>query len=164
MRYCFDNGARIISMSLGSSGLDPSIDEAGKELTQKGAWIFCAAGNSGPNTPDVDFPGRLPWAISVAAVDNSLSVANFSSSGKKIDTAGPGVNILSAKPGGGYQTMSGTSMSTPYVAGLMTCYRGALVKKGLPLPSTAELRKMLIERSIDIGQPCRRESRVRRFS
>lgn len=153
MRFCFDNGARIISMSLGSSGLDPQIDAVGKELTEKGAWIVCATGNSGPNTPDVDFPGRLPWAISVGAVDSSLRVANFSSSGKKINTAGPGVNILSARPGGGYQTMSGSSMSTPFAAGLLACYRGALKKKGLPIPTTAELQKILIDRSIDVDQP-----------
>lgn len=153
MRWCFDKGARIISMSIGSSGLDPQIDAAGKELTQDGAWIVCAAGNSGAGTPDVDYPGRLPWAISVAAVDQSLKVASFSSSGRKINTAGPGSAIISCKPGGGYQSMSGTSMATPFVAGVLAIYRAGLMAKGLLLPRTDELQRILLGRSMDIGEP-----------
>ena len=153
MRWCVQQGATVLSMSLGSSGRDSTIDEAGAELTAKGVWIVCAAGNSGGGTPDVDFPGRLAWAISIAALAKDLSVASFSSAGAKINTSGPGVDIWSARPGGGYQQMSGTSMATPWCAGVLACYRAALLEKGKPIPSTAELQKILQSDSMDVHTP-----------
>lgn len=153
MRWCVEQGAMILSMSLGSSGRDPSIDEAGAELTAKGIWIVCAAGNSGGNTGNVDFPGRLPWALSIAAVDSALRVASFSSAGAKIETSGAGVNIWSCRPGGGYQQMSGTSMATPFCAGVLALYLSALIKAGKPKPTTEQLRKLLVDDSMDVHDP-----------
>lgn len=89
----------------------------------------------------------------VAALNVDLSPASFSSAGEKIDTSGPGVNIWSARPGGGYQQMSGTSMATPFVAGLLGLYRRALEIKGLPVPDVYDLRKLLFDRSTDTHTP-----------
>ena len=153
MRWCVERGATILSLSLGSSSRDPNIDAAGSELTAKGIWCVCAAGNSGGNTGNVDFPGRLPWALSIAAVDSNLRVASFSSAGAKIETAGAGVNIWSTRPGGGYQQMSGTSMATPFVAGVLALYRSALLKAGKPIPTTEGIRLMLVDDSMDVHDP-----------
>ncbi len=153
-RWCAEQGAEIISMSLGSSSQDSTITNAMKELSEKhNIWFVCAAGNSGGNTPDVDWPGRSPWCVSVAALNPDLSPASFSSAGAKIDTAFSGVNIWSARPGGGYRQMSGTSMATPGVAGVLTLYRAGLKKLGLPIPDIAELRKMLQSDSTDAHTP-----------
>ncbi len=153
IRSCVSKGAKIVSLSIGSSGRDDQIADACDEAARAGVWVVAAAGNAGANVPEVDYPGRLPSTISVASVTENLSVSSFSSSGKKINTAAPGSNIWSAKPGGGFQRMSGTSMATPFVAGLLALYRSALTKKGLPIPSTAELQRLLIERSYDVDQP-----------
>lgn len=154
IRWCVDQGAEIISMSLGSSGQDTTITNTMKELSEKyNIWFVCAAGNSGPNTPDVDWPGRSPWCVSVAALNPDLSPASFSSAGAKIDAAFSGVNIWSARPGGGYRQMSGTSMATPGVAGVMTLFRSALKKTGRPIPAIEDLRKLLVRNATDTHTP-----------
>lgn len=151
MRWTADKGAEIISMSLGSSGPDPTIQRACDELAGAGIWIVAAAGNSGGGTPDVDFPGRFPSVISVAALDQNLRAASFTNRGAKIDTGGPGVGIWSTSNRGAYQMMSGTSMATPWVAGCLGLYRAALKLKGMRIPSTAEVRQLLMSRSTDVG-------------
>lgn len=153
IRWCVAQGAEIVSMSLGSSGEDPTISAAMREVADAGVWVICAGGNSGPNTPDVDWPGRSPYGISVAALNSDLTPASFSSAGAKIDTSFAGVNIWSCKPGGGYQQMSGTSMATPGAAGVLALYRSALKAKSRRIPSVVELRAQLFARSTDAFTP-----------
>ncbi len=152
IRWAVGRGAEVISMSLGSASPDQAIIAAMKEAAEKGVWIVAAAGNSGPNTPDVDWPGRSEHCLSVAALDSSLNPASFSSAGAKIDTSGPGVGIWSTKPGGGYQQMSGTSMATPFIAGLLTLYRSALKLRGFSIPDVYQMRTLLTQRSTDTYQ------------
>ena len=153
MEWCASEGATVISMSLGSAGQDPSITSCMRRLADKGIWVVAAAGNSGGGTPDVDWPGRSEHCISVAALDSKLNPASFTNRGAKIDTAGPGVFIWSAKPGGGFAQMSGTSMATPWVAGFLACYRSALTLKGIATPTVYELRKLLMDRGRDVFSP-----------
>jgi subtilisin family serine protease len=63
------------------------------------------------------------------------------------------VDIWSARPGGGYQSMSGTSMATPIVAGLLGLYRASLKQAGLPIPTIYELREQLFSDSTDTHTP-----------
>lgn len=151
MRWCYENGAMILSLSLGSSSPSSEINQAGIELTAKGVRIYCAAGNSGGNTSDIDWPGRFPWAISVAAADPSFNPASFSSAGASIKTSAPGTNIWSARPGGGYQQMSGTSMATPFAAGVQALWDSCLLKLGKKLHTTEEIQEMLKSDSRDAG-------------
>lgn len=155
MQWCVDQGAEVLSASLGSPEEDPTITRKMRELAERGVWIFAAAGNSGAGTPDVDWPGRSPHCLSVAALNPDLTPASFSNSGAKIDTAGPGVGIWSTRPGGGFRQMSGTSMATPFVAGVFTLYRSALKKLGRPIPAVADLRALLLSDSADTHTPGR---------
>lgn len=142
-------GAEVISMSLGSQSPSPTIEAAMIRAANAGAWVIAAAGNEGRQ--GIGWPGRYDSCIDVAAVDRDFQVAGFSSRGEKIDTSGPGVDIVSAKPGGGYRTMSGTSMATPFIAGLCTCVRGGMKKKGMKIPNVYDFRKILAFRSVDLG-------------
>lgn len=153
IRWCVAQGAEIISMSLGSSGRDDTIISAMREVSDVGVWVVAAAGNSGGNTPDVDWPGRSEYAISVAALNPDKSPASFTNRGAKIDTAFAGVDIWSTRPGGGFQRMSGTSMSAPGAAGVLTLYRGGLKKMGRRIPTVIELRSQLFKRSTDTFTP-----------
>lgn len=152
MEWCFSEGCTVVSCSWGGgTSIDQTTARKFREWAELGAWPIFAGGNSGPNTGQTDAPGNSPDVINIAALDSALKVATFSSAGAKIDSSGPGVNIWSGRPGGGYVQMSGTSMATPWAAGVLGLYRDGLVKRGLPIPKVAELRKLLQSDSMDVG-------------
>ncbi|MDX6312731.1 MAG: hypothetical protein QOF44_2195 [Streptomyces sp.] len=132
MEWAVAQGAKVISMSLSDSypsdGTDP-MSQAVNQLSEKsGALFVIAAGNTGTEA-SMGSPSTADAALTVAAVDANDELANFSTLGPRFgdyslkpDIAAPGVDILAAKAGGStetgwYQTMSGTSMATPHVAG-----------------------------------------------
>lgn len=153
IEWCAEQGCEVISNSWGGGGVWPDWERQAQRLNDAGVWQVYAGGNSGPGTPNTDHPGVSELVINVAALNMDLSPASFSSAGDKIDTSGPGVNIWSARPGGGYQMYSGTSMATPFMAGLLGLYRAALKLIGRPIPTIAELRKLLFTRSTDTHTP-----------
>ena len=116
---CVKQNAQVISMSLGapaSAGSDPVIARAVSNALAKNVKMVVAAGNdSGP----VGWPAAQTGVIAVSATDSLDRIATFSSRGPQIMYAAPGVNILSTQNGGGVTSMSGTSMATPHVAGVV---------------------------------------------
>jgi subtilisin family serine protease len=68
-------------------------------------------------------PAGCANAITVGAVDSTLTKAAFSNYGTKTDVAAPGVSIYSSLPGNTYGTWAGTSMATPYIAGLVSAIK-----------------------------------------
>jgi subtilisin len=153
IRWAADQGADIISLSLGSPAADAQIRDAIAYAVSKGAWVVAAAGNEGPREGTVGFPGGFPSVVCVAAVDQSLRVAGFSSRGDAVDVAAPGVQITSLAPGGRYAVMSGTSMATPYAAGCLALVRGELKKAGKPIPKLDELLAIIKATSQDLDSP-----------
>lgn len=108
-------GEWIINMSLGGSPA-PALDAAVCKAIEAGVTNVVAAGN---DTDDAynHSPARVKQAITVGASQNGDSTAYFSNRGPGVDLYAPGVGILSTKPGGGTDTMQGTSMASPHVAG-----------------------------------------------
>ncbi|MER5358368.1 S8 family serine peptidase [Streptomyces sp. NPDC002785] len=140
MQWAVDQKADVVSMSLGNSAVgdcgDP-LAAATKELSQNTHTLFVvAAGNLGSGIETVSSPGCVPGVLTVGAVDRDDTTAWFSSRGPvavthtlKPEIAAPGVGISAAAAGGrgtyAYQTMSGTSMATPHVAGAAAIVRQA---------------------------------------
>ncbi len=142
IEWAAQNKMQVINMSLGGGGVDEPMKKMMTAAYEAGVTIVCAAGNdSGP----VNYPAKYPEAIAVSASDSSDKLASFSSKGPEIAVIAPGVNIYSTGKGGGYKTMSGTSMACPHVAGLAAlaisagastpaAAREALVKAAAKLP------------------------------
>ncbi len=137
-----DKGADVISMSLGGRSTQSrqrAYTKAVKYANDAGAIVVAAAGNSNSNAKDYA-PVNADGIIGVSAIDENLQRANFSNivTDIKMGLAAPGVNIYSTIPGDQYATYSGTSMATPYVAGMT-----GLLKAIRPDLTTAQVHSLL---------------------
>lgn len=122
-----DNGADVISMSLGAPSNDSrqrAYQKAIAYANKKGAILIAAAGNSRMNAKDYT-PAGVDGVIAVSAVDVDLNKAVFSNfvSDVNMGIAAPGVNIFSTIPDNKYSSFNGTSMACPHVAGLIGLMR-----------------------------------------
>jgi len=126
--------ADVVSMSLGGNGFQAVMVQPTRAIRALGSFPAFAIGNN-CGTLGTASPGNVFEAVGVGATDSSDSVASFScgavvrkdqwttppadwpGSWVKPDISAPGVDVYSASPGGGYRTLSGTSMATPHTAG-----------------------------------------------
>ncbi|HVC88376.1 MAG TPA: S8 family serine peptidase [Gaiellaceae bacterium] len=144
------DGMNVINLSLGEPEVEPSRDivvQAIDGAAAAGVVPVVAAGNDFDQFGygSVSSPGNAPDAITVAAVDSRDVVADFSSAGPtpvslqmKPDVSAPGVEVLSSLPRGVFQTLSGTSMATPHVAGA-----AALLQERHPGWTVAQIKSAL---------------------
>jgi subtilisin family serine protease len=114
--WAADNGATVINLSLGSPSASPAIQLAIQDAVSQGVTVVAAAGNT-DTCPSTCYPGAFPEVLAVAATTQANGVASFSTQGSFVDIAAPGVAIDSTWNNGGYNTISGTSMASPHVAG-----------------------------------------------
>jgi oryzin len=114
----------VINMSLGG-GFSASFNSAVGDCYDAGVVTVVAAGNDGANAANYS-PASAPEAITVGAITISNSRASFSNYGSVLDVFAPGQNILSCWIGSttATNTISGTSMASPHVAGLVLYLQG----------------------------------------
>ncbi len=145
----------IVSNSWGGGSGNTTYLEATKNWLALGIFPSFAAGNSGPGAGTVGTPGGFLESFAVGATNASDGIAYFSSRGPvtwngqkhiKPDVSAPGHDVYSAKPGGGYTKMSGTSMACPHVSGVI-----ALIHQASPGISIDDVRSLLEETSKDLG-------------
>ncbi|KAF9586654.1 hypothetical protein BGW38_000028 [Lunasporangiospora selenospora] len=116
----------VVNMSLGG-GASRAVNDAVSRMVNAGIPVIVAAGND-PNVNACNgSPSGASAALTVGASDIRDNVASFSSYGNCVKIFGPGVQITSAWIGGSNSrnTISGTSMATPHVAGVAALYMGA---------------------------------------
>ncbi|GAA0205752.1 hypothetical protein GCM10009123_11500 [Kangiella japonica] len=114
------NNPAVANLSLGG-GASSSIDNAVQNLVNDGVTVVVAAGNSSANACNYS-PARAANAITVGSTTSSDSRSSFSNYGNCLDIFAPGSNIKSAWHNGGTNTISGTSMAAPHVAGAAALY------------------------------------------
>lgn len=146
IRWCADSDCHVINCSLGGGMRSPIISAAIEYANSKGAIVVCAAGNEA---------GRVGWPaaddnnICVGAIDARKVLAAFSNRGNEVDCVAPGVEILSTYARGGYATLSGTSMATPWISGLLALMLSKA--NGAMDLAVANVRKLIAAASIDLG-------------
>jgi len=119
-------GIRVANMSLGGPD-SPTLKTAIANSVAAGVVYCVAAGNDSADAKDFS-PANCPEAVAVSAIDDRDGLcgndvfASFSNFGSFVHIAAPGVNIYSTYKGGGYATMSGTSMAAPHVTGAAAKY------------------------------------------
>jgi len=121
------NRITIASMSLGGPK-SQAVDDAIGNATKKRVFFAVAAGNNYKQDACTLSPAGAPAAFAVGAIDNTDSIADFSNAGKCVKIFAPGVAITSTWKGNGTNTISGTSMATPHVAGVAALILGGNLK------------------------------------
>ena len=138
---------RIINASWGSTAYSKALEDAIRAAGEEGILFVAAAGNNGTsNDRSPHYPSNydLPNVISVAATDRFDNLTSFSNFGiKTVHIAAPGKDIMSTWLNDDYREASGTSMATPYVAGV-----AALILANEPKMSVEKLREKLLK-SVD---------------
>jgi thermitase len=116
IRYAADQGAEVINLSLGCNCHTVALEDAVNYAWSKGVVVVAAAGNDGVSTTFE--PASYTNVIAVGAVNDRDRKASFSNWGTWVDVVAPGVSIASTYLNNQYVYMDGTSMASPYVAGL----------------------------------------------
>ncbi len=161
--YATSHGAKVINMSLGGPSGGQTLSGSISRAVSAGVTVVVAAGNCGtspsrsgcgnpPRTISADniSPANDPKAITVGSTTISDQLSPFSSTGSSVDVSAPGSDIASTVPGSKYQSMSGTSMATPHVTGLV-----ALMYALKPGITPSEVKSILESTAVDLGTPGR---------
>ncbi|HLF24873.1 MAG TPA: S8 family serine peptidase [Anaerolineae bacterium] len=134
--YAAYNGADVINLSLGAASQSLLLRDTVTEAAQAGAVVVAAAGNLNSAAPQ--YPAAEACALAVTSVNDKDRKSTFANYGDWIGVAAYGESIYSAFPASGYARASGTSVSTPFVAG-----QAALLRSVNPDLTLDELGRLI---------------------
>ena len=153
--YVATNQIDALNMSLGGYNRSDLIAAAIQQAINNGVVIIAAAGNE--KSSALHYPSSYDGVISVSALEsrynqyNVITIApdtGYTNYGARIDFAAPGTNIYSTYLDGGFKSLSGTSMASPQVAGVV-----ALVMAQNPSYSVDQVKSALKDNAVDRGNP-----------
>lgn len=150
LKKAIETDCDIINMSLGATGLDKDAMAVFKELIdkaeKKGKIVIAAAGNTGHINNAVNYPAGFDNVIGVGAVNEDLTVSEFSQKNKGVFVTAPGKNIISLYEKGSIASNDGTSFSAPMVTAVT-----AIIKEVCPNYSIQDIKNLLVKTSTDAG-------------
>ncbi len=168
MEWVFDNhkkqNIKVVCMSFGSEplGMNDPIMLGAEALWKDGVVVVAAAGNSGPEFQTIKSPGVSSKIITVGGIDDNrydensfnrkyFEIADFSSRGPafrcvKPDVVAPSVDIISCGTKTNYRTLSGTSVATPMIAGIV-----CLVLESKTDATPDQVKKIILRSSHPLG-------------
>ncbi|RRB06499.1 S8 family serine peptidase [Larkinella rosea] len=131
--HVYQNGKAgdVVNISIGGEGTSATLERVIKQAADKGILFAIAAGNEGQSAEKYA-PANINHTnvFTVSAMDQNGSFASFSNYGPTVDICAYGVRITSTYLNGKYATMSGTSMASPHVAGLLLIRGRAIPTNG----------------------------------
>lgn len=151
--WAADHGANVINLSLGARRESQVISDAVRYALSKNVVVVAATGNDSGNI--MSYPAVLPGVVAVGATDSKDVRARYSNYGRWVSVTAPGSDILSTFPLNTnligqkeYGAISGTSMATPFVTGLV-----ALIRSKYPTMPAAMVKQVLESSADDKGVP-----------
>lgn len=157
VQACVDQGANVISLSLGGSSASRSVRNFYNDLYENhNILLIAAAGNDGDS--GYSYPASYTGLVSVAALQQArrsgeLSRASYSQFNDQVEIAAPGSSVLSTIPGDDYGYKSGTSMATPHVAGV-----AGLLWLYFPECTNAQIRHVMAYTAQTLNDGCNVET------
>ena len=146
IRWAADHGADVLNLSLTARNT-PKLRGAIRHAISRGVIVVAGAGNDGVGSRP-RYPAAYPEVIAVGAITRSRERAELSSTGKYVDVAAPGEEVLASDPGNTLSWYSGTSLATPHVAGVV-----ALMLEVNPRLTQARAERILRATARDLGSP-----------
>ncbi len=138
-----------VNFSFGGEVYDPYLAYLIRRLVDTGVSVVVSAGNAGDGDAETyevwSFPAYIFECLTVGATNRDGTGAVYSNSFDGIDIGAPGTAIYSAWPGGGYKTISGTSMAAPHVTGAMGLIYAAWRKREVVWPTEEEAVRVLLK-------------------
>ncbi|MDF2668374.1 MAG: peptidase and in kexin sedolisin [Paenibacillus sp.] len=116
--WCVHNRMHIINMSFGMRNRSKSLHDAVRNAFAAGISVVASSGNDGRRS-QIDYPARFVQTIAVGATTKHKRIAAFSNRGKAIDIYAPGDKVYSTWLERKYMELSGTSMATSHVSGVI---------------------------------------------
>ncbi|MDF2607392.1 MAG: family serine peptidase [Bacillales bacterium] len=144
--YAIKNGAKIINLSLGGDSYSASFQEAVNYASSKNVTILAASGND--SSSYIAYPASYSKVLAIGATNRYDSRSSFSNYGNTLDFTAPGESIYSTLPvrNNYYGYMSGTSMATPVVSGIVS-----LMLSRNPYLSDEQVLEILKKATVDLG-------------
>jgi serine protease len=155
IRYAAAHGATVIDLPLdpgtagfaghgrtssSAAGGSAAEREAVSYALARGAVLVAPAGDDRDHGGALNYPAAYPGVMAVGAVDRSFDLAHFSSRRSYVTLTGPGVDVVTARPGGGYTSVSSTAASSAVTAGV-----AALVRSEHPRLQAAQVAQAITQ-------------------
>lgn len=145
---------RVINMSLGGSQHSHALESAILNAVSEGILVVVASGNEGDNreeTFEQAYPALYNECITVSACDENKKLAPFSNTHLQVDIIAAGIDVYSTYPVNQYAKLSGTSMATPHISGMLALIINIGEKQFKRTLTESEIYALLVKCSCSLG-------------